>query len=418
MEGEDMKRAVGLIVFLVLVGAMLCVCAKEAETFTSGDYTYILNEDGSAVITSYTGKAEKLAIPSELDGHTVKGIGNYAFGYCFSLTSISLPDSITTIGDNAFTYCSLTTIALPDSITILGTNPWKGCKNLDAINISPNHPSLTIIDRVLCSKDDKRLVWYPTTSKASNFEIPEGIQSIGDSAFSGCDSLTTITMPDSVTTIGKFAFYECNSLTTITLSNSITTIGDAAFRYCDNLTSVTLPDSLTTIGEAAFEGCENLTSIILPDSITTIGDRAFFYCIKLTTITLPDSITDLGVNPWLRCENLATINVSRNHPSLAVIDGALYSKTDKRLVWYSMTSKASTFEVPNGIRIIDNFAFCYCRSLTSITLPESVTTIGRLAFSDCDNLTFIVPEGSYAEQYCIDNNLTYQFINNLDWLND
>ena len=128
-------------------------------------------------------------------------------------------------------------------------------------------------------------------------------------------------------------------------------------------------------------------------------------------------------------------------PSLEMIDGVLYSKADKRLVWYPMTSEADTYEVPDGIRIIGgqafyscnslisitlpdsitaigDFAFGSCHSLTSITLPDSVTTIGYGAFIDCESLTFIVPEGSYAEQYCVDNKLTYQYTDSLDWLND
>ena len=155
-----MKRAAGLIIFLALVGAMLCVCAEEAETFTSGDYEYVLNEDGSAVITGCNGEAENLTIPSELDGHTVKGVGDIAFSGCGSLTAITLPDSVAD----------------------LGANPWAYCARLTTINVSPDHPSLEVIDGVLYSKADQRLVWYPMTSKASAFEVPDGIRVIGDDA--------------------------------------------------------------------------------------------------------------------------------------------------------------------------------------------------------------------------------------------
>ncbi len=368
-----MKQIAGLVIFIVLVGAMLCVYAEEAETFTSGDYKYTLNEDGSAVITRYKGKAKNLTIPSELEGHTVKCIGDSAFRRCDSLTSITLPDSVTSIGDSAFSGCSrLTSITLPDSVADLGANPWMYCTRLTTINVSPRHPSLAVIDGVLYSKADQRLVWYPMTSKVSALEVPNGIRIIGD-----------------------YAFY-----------------------YCYGLTSITLPDSVTSISDYAFQGCYSLTSI-----------------------TLPDSITDLGSNPWLDCERLSTINVSPKHPSLAVIDGALYSKADKRLIWYPMTSKADTFEVPDGILSIDSGAFAGCSSLTtitlpdsvtnigkgaflecgsliSITLPDSVTNIGKGAFLDCPDLTLTVTINSYAEQYCIDNNLRYQFPDSLDRLNN
>ena len=184
-----MKWKVALAVLLMIAGVMVFANAEEKETFTCGDYEYTLAEDGTAVIMDYNGKDEKLTIPSELDGHIVKGIGDRAFSWCKSLTSITLPDGITSIGDRAFYGCesltsitlpdsitsigdrafygceSLTSITLPDSITDLGANPWRYCRNLAAITVSPKNPSLAVIDGVLYSKADKRLVWYPMTSR-------------------------------------------------------------------------------------------------------------------------------------------------------------------------------------------------------------------------------------------------------------
>ena len=452
-----MKRAIGPVLFLLVIGMTAYACAEEAETFTSGGYTYTLNEDGSAVISKYSGWDKELTIPSKLDGHPVNGIGDEAFYYRQSLTSVTIPDSVTD----------------------LGANPWKSCENLTAISVSPEHPSLAVIDGALYSKADKRLVWVPMSTEGM-FEIPQGIRIIGDWAFSDCESLTSVTIPDSVTAIDDWAFYRCESLTSVTIPDSVTSIGSGVFGYCESLTSVTVPDSVTSIGDGAFFDCENLTSVTIPDSVTSIGDRAFYGCAGLTSVTIPDSVTKLEANPWGFCYSLTTISVSPGHPALTVIDGALYSKADKRLIWVPMSTKG-TFEIPQGVRIIGDEAFSYCYRLTSVTIPDSVTRIGGSAFSYCDSLTsvtipdsvtaigisaffnckkltsvtipdsvtsigssafsfcaglnsvtipdsvtrignyaffhcdslsmVIVTEGSFAEQYCIDNNLPYRYTN-------
>ena len=262
--------------FIAILLAMLCLfactAAEEPTVYRSGDYKYVLLEDGTAEIFQYTGKAETLDVPDALDGHQVTSIGNSAFYYCASLTSITLPDSVTSIGDWAFYSCdSLTSITLPNSVTHIGANPFLSCEKLTAIHVSPRHPVLATIDGVLFNKTEKKLICYPYAFTASSYAVPNGILSIGDNAFSYCDSLTSITLPDSVTSIGDLAFFYCESLTSITLPDSLTSIGNFAFHSCRALTSITLPDSLTSIGDWAFASCDSLTSITLPDSVTSIG---------------------------------------------------------------------------------------------------------------------------------------------------
>ncbi|MBR4720542.1 MAG: leucine-rich repeat domain-containing protein, partial [Clostridia bacterium] len=131
--------------------------------------------------------------------------------------------------------------------------------------------------------------------------------SIGERAFEGCYSLTTITIPDSVTSIGEAAFRDCNSLTSITIPDSVTSIGDDAFRNCESLTSITIPDSVTSIGGSAFSYCRSLTSITIPDSVTSIGEGAFYGCRSLTSITIPDSVTSIGERAFFWCSNLTDV---------------------------------------------------------------------------------------------------------------
>jgi len=304
---------------------LTCAAADEPVEYQSGDYQYILLEDGTAEITDYTGTAETLTVPDTLDGYRVTSIGDDAFAYCRSLTNITLPDGVTSIGDDAFAYCrsltnitlpdgvtsigddaffycdSLTSITLPDSVTQIGANPFQSCEKLTAIRVSPNHPVLATIDGVLFDKTEKKLICYPCAFTASSYAVPNGILSIGDYAFYSCESLTSITLLDSVTSIGDCAFYSCYSLTSITLPDSVTSIGDCAFYSCSSLTSITLPDGLTSIGDMAFLRCSSLTSITLPDSLTSIGYKAFSSCPEQLTFTVP---MDSWAEQWCRDNNM------------------------------------------------------------------------------------------------------------------
>ncbi len=203
---------------------------------------------------------------------------------------------------------------------------------------------------------------------------------IGNSAFSNCEGLMSISLPSSITTIGEHAFSDCYGLTSINLPSSITTIGEYAFYNCSGLTSIILPSSLTTIGEYAFSNCEGLTSIILPSSLTTIGEHAFYNCGGLTSIYIPASVTSIGNNAFYGCTGLTNINLPS---SITTIGEYAFSYC------YGLTS----IYIPASVTSIGNNAFYGCTELTSIDLPESLTTIGESAFFDCCGLTSInIPE--------------------------
>ena len=390
-------------VALLMVVVMMCACWTgvlaedvERETFTSGDYEYALLDDGTIEITTYYGSANRLAIPAKLDGKTVTSIGDSAFPWCFSLTSVSIPDSVTQIG----------------------VNPFVACPALKTISVSPEHPYFATIDGVLFRKADKTLISYPAGINSSTYTIPQGIASIGDSAFSWCFSMTSVSIPDSVTSIGDFAFYSCDSLTSVSIPDSVTSIGDSAFSSCDSLTSVSIPDSVTAIGSSAFSSCDSLTSVAIPDSVTSIGDGAFSSCDSLTSVSIPDSVEQIGANPFGNCSALKTISVSPEHPYFATIDGVLFRKADKTLISYPAGINSSTYTIPQGIASIGDSAFSSCDSLTSVSIPDSVTSIGDSAFSFCPNLTLTVPRNSYALEYAKTNNIPYTYPDANDWLNN
>ena len=216
-----------------------------------------------------------ISLPEE-----VTSIGNYAFSECSGLTSISLPESVTSIGETAFYGCyRLTSISIPEGVTNIGEGAFSACSRLINIEVNRNNKSYRSENNCIIEQTQNVLVAGCKTSV-----IPEGVTSIGDYAFCGCDGLTSISIPEGVTSIGERAFYECNELTSINIPESVTSIGESAFCGCDGLTSVNIPEGVTSIGDWAFSDCSNLTSISIPESVTSIGNDAFSACNKLTKI--------------------------------------------------------------------------------------------------------------------------------------
>ena len=233
---------------------------------------------------------------------SVTSIGKQAFSYCDSLTSVTIPDSVTSIGDSAFSRCtSLSAIygkfASDDNRCLIIDGVLK------AFAIGSGLTEYSIPDSVISIGDSA--FFYCTSLKS--ITIPNGVTSIGGSAFYNCSSLTSITIPDSVTSIGFSAFSECTSLESITIPDSVTSIGNSAFNNCSSLTSITIPDGVTSIGYAAFSSCDSLKSVTIPDSVTSIEGSAFSYCDSLTSITIPDSVTSIGMYAFNRCTSLKEV---------------------------------------------------------------------------------------------------------------
>ena len=258
--------------------------------------------------------------------NSVTSIGGCAFDECWSLTSVTIPDSVTSIGDSAFASCtSLTSVTIPDSVTSIGGGAFAWCTSLTGIWVTEGNSHYSSdASGVLFSKDKTTLVQYPGAFAA--YAIPDSVTSIGQHAFNGCRSLTSVTIPDGVTSIGAYAFSECSSLTSVTIPDSVTSIGGIAFGNCKSLTSVTIPDSVTSIGGGAFQGCISLTSVTIPDSVTSIGDGAFASCTSLTDVYYAGSeaqwkaisISSTGNNGLLTA-NIHYNYVSHTHSYKAVV---------------------------------------------------------------------------------------------------
>ena len=307
------------------------------------------------------------------------------------ITSIVLNDGITNIGNNAFYYCTnLTSVTIPNSVTSIGKRAFFNCKNLASVT------------------------------------IPNSVTSIGDEAFTGCIGLTSLTIPNSVTSIGEKAFSSCSGLTTVTIPNSVTSIGGQAFSNCRSLTSpiynshifaymptsysgaYTIPDGIEAIAGYAFSGCSSLTSVTIPNSVTSIGNGVFNGCSGLTSITIPNSITSIGYNVFNGCNSLPVIDNIRYADTYLVgaVDKTLTSYTIKQgTKWigddaFSGCSGLTSVTIPNSVTSIVSYAFYNCTGLTSVTIPNSVTSIGEGVFNGCNSLP-VVDNIRYADTYLV-----------------
>ena len=358
----------------------------------------ILNSFAPAGLTEYT-------IPN-----SVTTIGDEAFYGCSSLTSVTIPDGVTTIGYAAFAYCgSLTSVTMGEGVETVGGYAFANCPNLNAVHITDlavwcnidfinplTDGNVDFAANPLCNAGSL----YLNGELVTDLVIPDGVTELRIISFVNCSSLASVTIPDSVTIIGVYAFSWCESLTSVTIGDSVTEIGDYAFHYCENLTSVTIPDSVTTIGDDAFRCCSSLTSVTIPDSVTEIGERAFYLCESLTSVTIPNSVAEIGWGTFCGCYSLTSVTIGN---SVTTIGGWAFGDC------ISLTS----ITIPDSVTTIGDAAFEYCGSLTSVTIGDSVTTIGYYAFFGCSSLTSVtIPDSvttiGYATfAYCENLNTVY-----------
>ena len=282
---------------------------------TSG-FQFSTTDEGVSV-ADYTGTASDVVIPSYHNGF-VTSIGDSAFEYCSSLTSIVIPSSVTSIRSDAFGRCSsLTSIVIPSSVTSIGDFAFHNCSSLTSI----------VIPSSVTSIGDSA---FSYCSSLTSIVISSGVTSIGDSAFWGCDSLTSIVIPSSVTSIGDQAFYSCDSLESIVIPSSVTSIGDSAFSYCSSLESIVIPSSVTSIGNYAFHNCSSLTSIVIPTSVRSIGDLAFSYCSSLESIVIPSRVRSIGNWAFSGCSSLTIYCEAESQPIGWNFD---WNPNDRPVVW-------------------------------------------------------------------------------------
>ena len=287
-------------------------------------------------------------------------IADHAFSRCYSLTSVTIGNSVTNIGRRTFCY------SLMSVIVESGNTVYDSRENCNAIIETASN---TLI------------------AGCQNTIIPNSVTSIGEYAFYACHPLTSITIPNSVMSIGDYAFQYCQSLTSITIPNSVTSIGRGAFDSCHPLTSITIPNSVTSIGSGAFNNCSGLTSITIPNSITSIGHSAFSGCSSLTSM-----VVESGNSTYDSRENCNAIIETASNTLIAgcqntIIPNNVISIGVEAFCGCSFTSVT----IPNSVTSIGDGAFNWCGSLTSVTIPNSVTSIGEQAFCGCSFTSVTIP---------------------------
>jgi uncharacterized protein (TIGR02145 family) len=276
-----MLSAVAVAMLVGSVSAQTWNCGQYGDNVTATKNGGTLTISGRGAMKDYDGKALE-----SRPWHESRG----------TISKIVINDGVATIGAYAFyEFVEITSIPIPNSITSIGQYAIGGCVNMMSIDVASGNSQYSSENGVLFSKDKTTLIYYPR-SKQGAYSIPNGVVNIGDatfgsSAFSGSKKLTSITIPNSVRSITNSAFNQCNALTSVNFGDGVTSIGDEAFQVCTGLTSVTIPNSVNSIGKSAFQECSGLTSVTIGSNVAVIKEWAFAYCPNLKTITC------LNVNP-------------------------------------------------------------------------------------------------------------------------
>lgn len=383
---------------------------------------YTLNEDGKSYTLTRgwidTYYDYRVVIADVYKGLPVTAIGESAFKKQYGnyyLTSVHIPDTITTIGQGAFYGCSgLTSVTIPDSVTTIGNSAFNGCNKLNTVSLGKNVTSIGE-DAFLYCKALTTIYWSEQTVTIGQdaFTYCENLKKIhlaniaswcaidfvysyryrGDSVTSpfkygaklylNGELITDLVIPEGVTRIGDYAFYCYDDLKSVTIPDSVTTIGDYAFAYCDALTTVTMGDGVTTIGGSAFSACSALTTITLGNGVTSIGVSAFSSCKALTSVSIPDSVSSIDPFAFTGCENL----------TYKRYDTALYMGNEQNPYVYLVKASAkdiSGCNIHKNTKIIAASAFKECTGLTKIIIPDQVVSVGASAFERCENLAEII----------------------------
>lgn len=441
------------LTLIIIALALLKPTTASAEEVNIGGLWYeVVSKIKEAKVIQYKNAnfySGEIKIPSsiEYEGviYNVTSIGDWTFNLCRNVTSITIPNSVKSIGLSAFSGCSglkkviipdiaawcnitfvdgngnplhyahriysdenteITDLVIPEGVSTINKSAFYDCNKLTSVTIGGGVTSIGSCAFASCSNLKKVIItdiaswcnilfedshsnplsyahhlYCNENTEISDFTIPNDVSSIGNYSFSDCYGLKSVTIGNSVTSIGNSAFSNCTALTTLTLGNSVASIGNSAFSNCSCITDVIIPNSVISIGNYAFEKCSSLTSIILPNSVTYIGNDAFNACKALVSVTIPESLNSISANTFYDCISLNSITISNSVTSIG--NEA-----------FSGCSGLTSVTISNSVTSIGDRAFQNCSGLTSITISNNLTSIGNYVFLGCSGLTSItIPDG-------------------------
>ena len=426
------KRLISLLVAVCMMITMLPLSAVTAFAASASSYptptsptdpvandgtywyAYKENADDTATITitdflgpvdsTKTSDSYTITVPTELDGRKVTGLGESSFSgiyspdhqkdyillsFCNQIQSVTIPESVTSIGKSAFEHCSNLDSLIINGVatSMIGAYAFASCTSLTSLSLvgsfqtigdcafaSCGMTSLTI-DATITSIEKYAF----SSNSLTSLSLTGNVQKIGDYAFANCTSLTSLSLTGNIQKIGDHAFDSCSSLNTVTLPKSLTSIGSYAFDSCTSLDSIEIPGKVTEIGDCAFH-LSGLTSVKIDEGVQSTGADMFNGCAKLTTVTFPESLTTIADGSFASCSDLNHVNIPA---SVTCIGNSAFSNC----------TSLSEITLQDGVKTIGANAFFSCQALTSITLPDSVTDIGKDAFWYCSQLKSItIPE--------------------------
>lgn len=391
---KTLLLSICLVCLLIPAGKTL---VKAEEINASGKLgvtiTYTFDEDTGVMILTGTGatysqsypyfnQADREKLKKLIIGDGITSIGERMFDQCENLTEIEFPETLTYIGFYTFGHCkSLTNLDLPDSLETLYSCAFVYCSGLKTVHIGKNLKSMSgscidttqmesfsvdsanvyysAIDGNLYNAGGTTLISYCAGKTASSFQIPEGVLEISGYAFSDCgegNPLKKVVLPSSMKVLGGYAFRSAYSLEEIILPDGLTKIGAGAFMYCYGLKSITIPESVTSIEYAAFE-----TS-------------------SIETLYIPAGLTKLADGALQRMGKLTAFYVDEGNPMYKTVDGVLFTKDGKQLLYYPLGSTATAYSIPNGVESLGDIVFENCK-LKTVTFPDSLISIGKYCFA-------------------------------------
>ena len=326
----------------------------------------------------------------------IEQLWDYTFANCTSLASVTIENGVEYIGDFAFEGCSvLKSIYFPSSVRYIRKGAIYGCDELSSIAVDSGNSKYHVSGNCLIETSSKKLV---LGCKTSVIPADGSVTSIGYGAFFGCNGLTEIVIPEGVTSVGTSAFLNCENLKNVTLPNSLKTIQDHAFFYCTDLTEITVPNGVTDIDDYAFAGCGALTRVSLPNTLTNFKHYLFAGCKSLEEITVESGgIYHSSGNCVI--ETASKTVVFGTDGCVIPTDGSV---TCIGPYAFQSRNALTDFQIPQGVLQIGISAYRGCGSLRTVTIPNSVTMIDRGAFLDCSALTDIYFEGTVAEWRAIE----------------